>query len=235
MTDARCARAREGSEQAFVELPDFDTLFPPERRSGRPRVNDVRSDYFDGQLDLDRSYWLGFIYADGSVSFKPRWTLTINLAAKDEEHLRNFHAAIGGRVSRTHAGAIRLLVHSRDVCLGLGRLGVLPRKSYAPAAPPALTGSEHQAFLRGLFDGDGCLHVNKRGTLQAAFCGHPATVTWFVEQLGITPNGAPRLRGGTSYAQWTSPRTAPQLASQLYAGPGPRLNRKSQLADRFMA
>ncbi|GEL75693.1 hypothetical protein MVI01_74770 [Myxococcus virescens] len=219
---------------AFSPPLDIDGLFPPERRTGQPRKNWVREDFFEEPLDVERAYWLGFIYADGSVVFKPRWALRVHLAAKDESHLSTLHARIGGRLSWTKSRLRSLMACSRKLCLSLGRLGVVPRKTYAPCAPPNLVGQEQRAFLRGLFDGNGCLHVSKRGYLQAAYCGHPATVCWIVEQLGIDTNGKPRQRGGAAYAQWTSEGRAIALVQLLYGAPGPRLERKALIAQRYL-
>ena len=227
--------AARQNQPRFVDPPDLEAMFPPEAKTGCPRVIPVRDNCFDGVLDVERAYWLGFIYADGSITFKPRWTLSVHLAARDEPHVVDLRDFVGGRVSPTKAGAVRLLVHSRALCLSLARQGVLPRKSFAPAAPPSLDGDRRLALLRGIFDGNGCLHVTRRGHLQAAFCGHPAVVAWFVDQVGVATNGTPRIRGGAAYAQWTSGQRAAELTRALYGAPGPRLARKAAVARRYLA
>lgn len=221
--------------QRFAEPLDLDAVFASEPRRGRPRINAVCEDLFDGQLDVERAYWLGFIYADGSVAYKPYWAVTVTLAAKDEGHVLALCHLLGGRVARTKSGAVRLLAHSKALCRSLATHGVVPRKSYEPVAPPTLTGDLHRAFLRGLFDGNACLHITRRGHFQAAFCGHPAIVTWFCEQVGIETNGAPRIRGGAAYAQWTSSARATALAAFLYGGSGPHLERKARIAAEMQS
>lgn len=214
----------------FAEPVDLDSVFASEARSGRPRRNPVHAGLFEGSLGVESAYWLGFIYADGSVAYKPRWCVSVSLASRDEAHVHALQAVLGGRVAATKAGAVRLMVHSKELCRSLAKRGVVPRKSYVPVEPPALGDEPGRAFLRGLFDGNGCLHRTKRGHLQAAFCGHPAVVEWFCRQVAVPTNGAPRVRGGAAYAQWTSSGRAASLAQLLYDAPGPRLARKAQLA-----
>ena len=108
----------------------------------------------------------------------------------------------------------------------------MPRKSANPCAPPLLAGPEIRAFLRGMFDGAGCLHETKRGYLQAAFTGHPDIVKWFVWAVGVGTNGV-RLRNGTAYAQWTSGPLAKKVCRVLYPGE-PSLDRKAAIAERWV-
>ena len=227
--------AQPAVSRRFAAPIDLDEVFVDAGRRGRPRVNAVREGAFDGPLDAEQAYWLGFIYADGSVAYKPYWTVTVSLAAKDAGHVHALHTLLGGQVTTTTAGAARLLVHSKALCRSLAERGILPRKSYEPATPPTLEHEIRRAFLRGLFDGNGCFHRTKRGHLQAAFCGHPAVVDWFCQQVAIGPNGAPRVRGGAAYAQWTSATRAADLARLLYGGPGPRLERKARVAAEALA
>jgi hypothetical protein len=210
-------------------------------RSGQPRKIFVEEGYFEAPLDVERAYWLGFIYADGSVCASPRWELKINLAEKDAEHLRSLQARIGGTFAiRTRSRCLKggtdiasLGVYSRRLVLSLMRLGVVPRKTTNPVPPPEMGGVVLVAFLRGLFDGDGCLHVTRRGSLQAAFCGNWEVVDWFLRAVRIPVNGKPRRRGICAYAQWTSGWLAKALSGLLYNAPGPRLKRKGDIARAF--
>jgi len=214
---------------------DLSAYATPERRTGQPRLHLVFDDYFDGPLDVVAAYWLGFIYADGNVRFKPYWAFTLHLAEKDRAHVEVLHKLIGGVVSTTPTGT-RVIVHSRALCLSLARNGVVPNKSRESVRPPALEGAAQQAFLRGLFDGDGCLHISKRGHSQAAFCGHPGIVEWFIDALGVTRSLNRVQRGNTLYASWTGGPGTRDLVHRLYGDNAelqPALPRKAELAWRI--
>jgi hypothetical protein len=205
-----------------------------QQRLGRPRKTWVNETYFD-TLDEMNLYWLGFIMADGSVSAVPgrSWQLVINLAKKDLQHLKNLHAKIGGTIVPCGDNAVGLIVCSKHMVLRLMSLGVVPRKSYAPM--PLSDDLATTSFLRGLFDGDGCLSVTaggKCGKLLAHFCGHPLLVEWFIRHMGAKKCWR-RMRNGTLYASW--PRAdSTEIASKLYIQDGtPRLTRKAILAIMY--
>lgn len=219
----------------FSPLPNLEEVFVFQKRTGQPRRWPVHVDFFAEPLSVDAAYWLGFIYADGSVSWKRptgkgAWVLTICLKPSDAFHLRLLQEKLGGRVRVGKAA--RLDVYSKLLCERLAELGVVPRKSWSPVCPPSLFGDSRIAFLRGMFDGDGCLHVNKRGYIQAAFCGHPDLVEWFVEQVGVI--GSSMRRDNTLYYQWTGGRQARAIIRVLYGHEGPSLKRKQMIADRFL-
>lgn len=230
-------------------VPDLDYTDRP--KMGRPRTVFVREDYFD-EIDEERAYWLGFLYADGAAlhhasNGRPSWVLACNLAVKDAGHLERLQAVLGGSL-KIHGRALggfggtdvaRFAVYSKRVCLAVGKYGILPRKSHDPVLPPILGFANNRAFLRGLFDGDGCLHINRRGLLQLAFCGHPVLVEWVTSSiegvLGIT--SSTQYRGNTAYAQWTGHTKAMLLACYLYGAGAelePVLLRKQAIAERFV-
>lgn len=198
-------------------------------RTGRPRTVWVAEDYFD-TLDAERWYWLGFIVADGCVTTANfQYQLIINLASRDKPHLAALFARLGGSLRQSVPNAWCYRACSKRLALRLADLGAVPRKSYTPVPLPPT--HANAAFLRGLFDGDGCLHVTRRGHLQAAFCGHPMLVEWFVKQCGVRHNGM-QMRGNTLYAQWTSAPRAKELCRVLYVPDGaPRLARKAKIAE----
>ena len=121
----------------------------------------INEKYFDYINTEEKAYWLGFIFADGCID-KQRKNLIINLAIKDYEHLRRFHQSIEtnrpvgyakdnryvySRISNKH------LVNSLILC------GCIPKKSLILKFPSKDIVPEHllKHFIRGYFDGDGCI------------------------------------------------------------------------------
>lgn len=228
---ARISANENFSVPLGVPLKYFDL-----KKSGRPAKHFCNTWVFDNPLSIDATYWLGFIYADGSVSWvdcegRSRFELQINVQLRDLGHLWKLRCLLGGDVRITTSCA-RFGIGSKQLCHRLSQLGIMPQKSQYPLEPPQLHGDAKIAFLRGLFDGDGCLHITKRGYLQAAFCGHPAIVKWFACEVGIA--GSERFRDNTLYYQWTSGCAAKQLVRYLYGTSGPALKRKAEIAKRFM-
>lgn len=127
---------------------------------------------FFSQIDTqNKAYILGMIAADGTVS--RRNAVEICLQEDDKELLEKIapffgNPKLGYRASRkrtplSHASKpqYRLCVTSKRIALDLRRLGIMENKSLKIRFPNLPT-SMIPHFIRGFFDGDGCLCLTKR-------------------------------------------------------------------------
>lgn len=115
--------------------------------------------------DEDLAYYLGWLVGDGS--FSSRGAVTIYGSEADIAEVLPVHQALLTRWSRFAPkpsiqanGTIQLRLMRRDFVDYLSALGVAPKKSAEKVVPSAvLTAPEEAltAFLRGLFDADGCV------------------------------------------------------------------------------
>lgn len=113
-----------------------------------------------------KAYWLGFIFADGNNSTDE---LSIELAEVDANHLESlkkdleatqrvsFRARISFHKQRRYA-SIRF--SSRAMCKDLSAIGCIPNKSKV-VNYPVIASELNRHFIRGFFDGDGCVSLNK--------------------------------------------------------------------------
>lgn len=135
-------------------------------------------DYFEKIDTPDKAYWLGFIYADGNVFIKKGKsensskgaTIEISLKREDEYHLNNFIKCLKGNISlKTREvklngniyPASRLLINSIKMANDLIQLGCIPRKSLVLTFPQNLSENLYSHFIRGYFDGDGCISFKR--------------------------------------------------------------------------
>lgn len=114
-------------------------------------------------MDENDCYLLGFLYADGCI-FKNY--INIRLGAKDREHLLVLRDLFYPTVDRPlyyikSTNAYHLQVSSKLIVDRLRSLGCTERKSLTITFPDFLNNIQYQHFLRGYFDGDGCIYVNK--------------------------------------------------------------------------
>lgn len=115
----------------------------------------------------EKAYWLGFIYADGCVTTRNRFSL--ELAIVDKDHLQKFCDALESNI-RIHTRACRpnnLVPSSREICsimINNSRLwhdlydkGVVRQKTFCLKFPDShqLPVAFYRDFIRGFFDGDG--------------------------------------------------------------------------------
>lgn len=121
-------------------------------------------EFFDVIDSEEKAYWLGFIYADGSIN--SRYTTKINVSIKDGEHLNQF-ASIFKRPVRIYKqyGGYGLSIQS-IVCINsmymynrLKELG-MPERDVTKAFS-CIPDCYISDFVRGIFDGDGSVSYNK--------------------------------------------------------------------------
>ena len=126
-------------------------------------------DYFKEIDSEEKAYWLGFIYADGWVEYKEgsTHTLGIELSIVDIEHLRKFNKSIEGNYKIT-TRIMHLEETDKDYemcCIRVCKKtfvdhlidkGVIPNKSF-DITMPNIPENLFSHFIRGFFDGGGCL------------------------------------------------------------------------------
>lgn len=134
------------------------------------RKHSLNEHFFD-VIDTEmKAYWLGFIMADGCVyhgSDKNSYRLQINLASKDRDILERFRQdlacdyAIVTKTRRAEKNCqpremCELKINSTVLCKALMSHGIVPRKTSC-CKIPNIPSKLHRHFVRGYFDGDGCI------------------------------------------------------------------------------
>lgn len=140
----------------------------------RNRYHDIKLKYNFYKIDSEESaYWLGFIYADGSITYSPddnktRYILEIGLAEKDKEHIEKFIFFIGSHCKITYrekTKSYRVIISSKEMIINLHNLGIIKNKTYINNIEKLWSNipKEFQKdFIRGYFDGDGHISNNFR-------------------------------------------------------------------------
>lgn len=127
--------------------------------------------YFSNINSEEKAYWLGFIFADGCVykgSDAHSYRLQINLKYADKNHLEKFLQAISSNYSiadKSYKGSeiSQLKINSTTLCKDLMELGAIPKKSLI-CKFPSIDKELYRHFIRGYFDGDGCITNNANYT-----------------------------------------------------------------------
>lgn len=134
-----------------------------------PNEKNCNHDSFENIDNEDKAYWLGFMYADGCVSSN-RNTIEIGLKVEDKGHLEKFKSFIESEHAiKFHKGNLgdsyRISIRSNKMKSDLIKLGCIPKKSLTLTFPneQQLPKEFIKYFIRGYFDGDGCLSVTKKG------------------------------------------------------------------------
>lgn len=125
------------------------------------RKNIIQEDFFS-KNNPQSFYWAGFIAADGCIYVKDNKykQLRIELSSKDYEHLLKFKKAIcfTGDIYLTKRKSSLMVINSKNIFNDLSRFGIVQNKTLIYEIPMDILSNKHiNHFLRGYFDGDGCL------------------------------------------------------------------------------
>lgn len=158
----------------------------------------------------EKAYWLGFLYADGSVGSKEA-KIELGLAEKDFNHLQKFKNFIGlnNKISyREKTKSYRYCFRSQEMKNDLIQLGCIPKKSLLLNFPSSSQVPEYliRHFIRGYFDGDGhftntekCFEVGYIGTenfIKESLNHLPETI----KRKDLTIKNVHRKDGAKSYS-----------------------------------
>jgi hypothetical protein len=122
----------------------------------------------------EKAYWLGFIYADGYIGSSD-YKFELSLKYSDIEHLNKFNTFMGHNKNNVTSGIVKLngkeykrcrwIITNKHLWTTLNSYGCTPRKSLTLQFPKEeiFKGkSLIRHFIRGYFDGDGCISYNNK-------------------------------------------------------------------------
>lgn len=124
----------------------------------------LNENFFQKIDSEEKAYWLGFLYADGCIGNKHGYTIQLNLSTIDNNHIEKFRKALNytGKVKISKRGDSYLHISSKATVTNLINVGCVPNKTLILEFPTEEQLPKHliKHFIRGYFDGDGCLHFN---------------------------------------------------------------------------
>lgn len=131
------------------------------RRTNKHKINLY---FFDNIITEEQAYFLGLMFADGSVS-----TNQFYLKMTDEDIIQKFKNALQTDVNimtrfykdKNYKPSYTLQISSQYMCEALSKLGCTPNKTHTLQFPD-INPNLYNHFIRGFFDGDGCLSISNR-------------------------------------------------------------------------
>jgi hypothetical protein len=141
------------------------------RKDGKKPID---SHYFDNIDTSAKAYWLGFLYADGCVgSFGSHfYNVEVGLQERDIKQLEKLRDALHSKHSISKKSAnlvydngeytehpvVRICFSDRYIYKALISHGCGPNKTFTVQFPTDIPFELMSHFLRGHFDGDGCIY-----------------------------------------------------------------------------
>lgn len=125
----------------------------------------INKDFFKNINTEEKAYFLGILYADGCTYSKGE--IKIGLKIYDYEIVYKLSLLIYGENRVTLVGGdintAKLTFYSQEIVNDLKNLGCAPNKTF-DIRLPSLDTALMPHFIRGYFDGDGCVSSGKEGT-----------------------------------------------------------------------
>jgi intein/homing endonuclease len=212
----------------------------------------VDTDYFK-KWSKDMAYVLGFFFADGSMEYSPLIRGTyIRFSSTDKEMLvairqalRSEHTLVKRFSTFPSKDSYLLRIGNRTLYNTLETYGLHPNKSKTVHFPN-VPARYHADFVRGYFDGDGCVHLERtkrkkdqKIVIRRLHTSFTSGSKVFLEALNISLSELSQVsskvyQNTRSYQLRFSTKSSVRLFKYLYGGHSKlRLSRKFELFRAF--
>lgn len=143
-----------------------------ENNCNRKNVNEK---YFD-VLTEENCYWLGLLYADGSMYINSKGIYTLELNLIDKDHIEKFKKCLNSdhtiskKIVKSNGSiGYRICITNKYMNNRLIELGIIPNKTYEKIIIPDEIRNNKLLFisyLRGFLDGDGDIALRNNSCIQ---------------------------------------------------------------------
>jgi len=218
----------------------------------RPWKYNVNHDFFEIIDNEEKAYWLGFLYADGSIRiyrakdnrndrYYSRSTLELGLASRDIKHLEKFRSAVAPenpilyQYNEDLNETRRIIINSHKLCADLVDKGCIPNKTLSLTFPDSLILPDEltRHFIRGFFDGDGSFcYVGEWDSPRLSFCGTRNMIDTIYDIFDL--NYAKTFYRKVWYITVSDRDIIASIIKYMYNDSNIYLNRKKQKTNRFL-
>lgn len=166
-------------------------------RGSKPRPTySINSNYFE-QIDCpEKAYWLGWLASDGAINDKIN-VISIILQERDSEILKKLLTYIGSthplvfskKKSERHQNKIGFYISNKKLKDQLTNFGIVQNKTQTICVPN-IEENLLKYFIRGFFDGDGCIYFNElKKTLLFSISGVSLKIQEQMKEIILTKTG----------------------------------------------
>lgn len=158
----------------------------------RPKKELLKLDvnYFENIDSENKAYWLGFLYADCGISIRSEGKIDFDLQLQydDYNHLVKFKNDIGysgdikEKTIKDKYKICRISISRYDFCKHIVNQGCVPKKSLILERPKNISDDLVKHFIRGYFDGDGCLCITDK-TFISSMLGTDDVLNYIYEHI----------------------------------------------------
>lgn len=185
--------------------------------------------------DVTNSYIAGFWAADGNIrQTKESYRIRLEISTEDGVHLEWIKNTLGHQAPLLQWGEKRtkffeMYISNEYAHQMRENFGLIPNKTYR-LAPPNLSSFELRfAYLLGLLDGDGCVHLNNRDKLMLSYASSSLVAVQWVQDILASMN-LPQIKKKSPFK---IKDLRPRANAYSFAQTGARTVALIQLAQHF--
>lgn len=182
------------------------------RKTNKPTLK-VNESYFK-KWSANMAYILGFIFADGNITkitdngYSDK--LGFGLHRKDIDVLKKIKKELSAEQKLSLSGNyVYLSIFSQIIVDDLKKLGISYRKSFTKTLQkiPNIPKKYIKDFIRGVVDGDGSIHFDRKGYPTLSICGRRETMMFIKNHF---------LSNFNIYSKLTQPKYKNKLSNVFY-------------------
>ena len=201
----------------------------------------------DNEID---AYWLGYMYADGNIN-ELRMSCDLSMAEIDKSHLEKFRDYISPnnqlikRESKYNKDSkifysYRLYITNKQITQNLINNNCLWSKTYDVEFPTFIDDKYMPHFIRGFFDGDGCISEGSKQYNLSFTCANEDFLISLQKYLNINSNMKINKisydkRSEAKKIQWSSKQNLIDFYNYLYKDATIYLDRKYNKYTQIIA
>jgi hypothetical protein len=145
----------------------------------------IRDNFFEVIDTEEKAYWLGFLYADGYIRSGRLNFIRLKLAIRDIDHMEKFKESIGSShrieiYEDSNNPYCQITIGCKKMVIDLIANGCVTNKGFKIRLPN-IGDSLMPHFIRGYFDGDGCVSHKNRNS----YCVSIVSNIRFINDLKI--------------------------------------------------
>lgn len=124
------------------------------------KIDDTIFEQIDSE---EKAYWFGFLYADGYVNSSKN-SVSLCLSNCDINILEKFNKFLktDKKIRNNNGNSSKVVIENKKICGDLTRNGLIQAKTHILKFPSTISSDLVRHFIRGYFDGDGCVTYGKK-------------------------------------------------------------------------
>ena len=226
--------------KGYKSNPKYVREIDPEKLC---KYKNKNRDIFEKIDNEEKAYWLGLLYADGNVS-DSRNSIELSLKEEDYNHIVKFKNFLGAE--NKIRKKIKNMNGKQYIAYGIGisdakikndliNLGCCPRKTKIITFPTKNQVPDEfiRHFVRGYFDGDGCISHGSTSKVTAEILGTEEFLTGYSNWTGLHKNKINSFKHSNIRRVIYSGPYAMIILNKMYKNSSIYLDRKYELYKKF--